>query len=418
MGYGVIGSPAVSGTASLGSSPGTPARQHHRLTYSVGQHHRTAPSSSGPGRRPLTAVARVRIPSGLRTESPRPSRPGALAVSQGSGRGNGPGPGGPRSEPGDSVVGAGSGRTAAAPGGRSRVIRTSRRLADGREILYYDDDRHPVSRTAEDTRDLPPVNTHSQLRYDALLGEWVVIASHRQSRTFLPPADECPLDPSAPGRPTEIPEPDYQVVVFENRFPSLATGVDRDVPPTAPGSPATPLRPGFGRNEVVCFSSDHDGSFATLGRDRARLVVDVWADRTAELSAIEGIEYVFPFENHGEEIGVTLSHPHGQIYAYPYLPPRTAKILHSVRRHEGDLFAELVESERKGPRVVAENEHWTAFVPAAARWPYEVQFFPTSRVPDLPALGDAQRDAFVEVYLDVLGRFARRFHTPMPYIAA
>jgi UDPglucose--hexose-1-phosphate uridylyltransferase len=302
------------------------------------------------------------------------------------------------------------------------VKRTSRRLADGREILYFDDDRQPVERTAVDTRDLPPVSTRSQLRYDALLGEWVAIASHRQTRTFLPPADECPLDPSSPGRPTEIPESGYQVVVFENRFPSLATAVEQDVPPTAPGAPLAELRPGFGRCEVVCFTDDHDRVFAELGHDRARLVVDVWADRTEALGAIDGIQYVFPFENHGEEIGVTLSHPHGQIYAYPYLPPRVEKILGSVRRHReatgGDLFAEVVEGERSGPRVVAGNEHWTAFVPAATRWPYEVQLFPTRRVPDIPALTDDERDAFVDVYLDVLGRFARRMDTPMPYISS
>src|SRR3712207_9278129 len=108
------------------------------------------------------------------------------------------------------------------------MIRTSRRLADGREILYFD--AEPTPREAVDTRDLPPVSTRSQLRFDALLGEWVAIASHRQTRTFLPPADECPLDPSAPGRPTEVPESAYQVVGFENRVPSLATGVERDVP--------------------------------------------------------------------------------------------------------------------------------------------------------------------------------------------
>jgi UDPglucose--hexose-1-phosphate uridylyltransferase len=300
------------------------------------------------------------------------------------------------------------------------VNRTSRRLADGREILYFD--QEPVARDAVDTRDLPAVSTRSQLRYDALLGEWVAIASHRQTRTFLPPADECPLDPSRPGRPTEIPEGEYQVVVFENRFPSLATAVERDVPPIAPGAPLAELRPGFGRCEVVCFTDDHDRVFAELGPDRARLVVDVWADRTAELAGLDGIEYVFPFENHGEEIGVTLSHPHGQIYAYPYLPPRVEKILASVRRHRdetgGDLFAELVDSERSGPRVVTANDHWTAFVPAATRWPYEVQFFPTRRVPDIPALSDEERDAFVDVYLDVLGRFARHMDTPMPYIAS
>jgi UDPglucose--hexose-1-phosphate uridylyltransferase len=300
------------------------------------------------------------------------------------------------------------------------MIRTSRRLADGREILYYDADPRP--REAEDTRDLPPVSTRSQLRYDALLGEWVVIAAHRQDRTFLPPADQCPLDPSRPGRATEIPEDDYQVVVLENRFPSLATGVLTDVPPTAPGDPLALLRPGLGRCEVVCFTSDHAGSFAELGHDRARLVVDVWADRTEALGAFDGVAHVFPFENAGEEIGVTLSHPHGQVYAYPFLPPRVERLLASARRHRettgGDLFAEVVAAESAGPRVVAANAHWTAFVPAAARWPYEVQLFPTRRVPDLPALDDAQRDALAEVYLDVLKRFRYRFDTPMPYIAS
>jgi UDPglucose--hexose-1-phosphate uridylyltransferase len=300
------------------------------------------------------------------------------------------------------------------------VIRTTRRLADGREILYFDVD--PQEHVADDPRDLPPISTRSQLRYDALLGEEGVVASHRQTRTFLPPADQCPLCPSRDGRQTEIPDARYQVAVFENRFPSLSTGVDRDLPPTADGAPTAPLRPGIGRCEVVCFTDEHDRVFAELGRERARLVVDVWAERTAELSVLDGVEHVFPFENSGEEIGVTLSHPHGQIYAYPFVPPRIEKILGSVRRHRdrtgGDLFAEVVAAERTGPRVVTANEHWTAFVPAATRWPYEVQLFPTRRVPDLPALDDAQRDAFVEVYLDVLGRFARRMDTPMPYIAA
>jgi UDPglucose--hexose-1-phosphate uridylyltransferase len=302
------------------------------------------------------------------------------------------------------------------------LIRTSRRLADGREILYFDEDAHPAEHTVQDTRDLPPVSTRSQLRFDALVGEWVAIASHRQTRTFLPPADQCPLCPSTPDRPSEIPDSAYQVVVFENRFPSLATAVDRDVPPHAPGAPTAELRPGYGRCEVVCFTDDHQRIFADLGRERARLVVDVWAERTAELGKVDGVEQVFCFENHGEEIGVTLSHPHGQIYAYPYVTPRAEKVLASVRRHReatgGDLFDDVLAGERTGPRVVCANEHWTAFVPAATRWPYEVQFFPTRRVPDLPALDDAERDAFVEVYLDVLGRFARRFDTPMPYISS
>jgi galactose-1-phosphate uridylyltransferase (family 1) len=299
--------------------------------------------------------------------------------------------------------------------------RTAARLADGRDIIYFDEDDSAV-RDLVDRRELPPPPPASQLRFDPLTGEWVAIAAHRQTRTFLPPSDECPLCPSRASRLTEIPASDYDVVVFENRFPSLATGVERDVPATAPGAPLAEVRPGFGRCEVVCFTDEHDRVFADLGHERARLVVDVWADRTEALGAIDGVAYVYPFENHGEEIGVTLSHPHGQIYAYPYLPSRVEKVLASAGRHRErtgrDLFHDVVAAERTGPRVVVSNEHWTAFVPAAARWPYEVQLFPVRKVPDLPALTDEERDAFVDVYLDVLARFARRFDRPMPYIAS
>lgn len=306
----------------------------------------------------------------------------------------------------------------------AEVRKSTRTLADGREIIYFDSAALPGGvpgeRAAVDTRPLPVTSTSSELRYDRLLGEWVAIASHRQSRTFLPPADQCPLCPSTDDNASEIPESDYQVAVFENRFPSLTNAAE----PVATGAlpAAVDVRPGYGRCEVVCFTPRHDGSFAKLSRAGARLVVDAWADRTAELGELPHVEQVFCFENHGEEIGVTLSHPHGQIYAYPFITPRTARILDRARAHAheggGDLFADILADERAGGRVVAGNEFWTAFVPAAARWPYEVQFFPHRKVPDIAALTDEERDAFVDVYLDVLGRFAHLFDTPMPYISA
>jgi UDPglucose--hexose-1-phosphate uridylyltransferase len=300
------------------------------------------------------------------------------------------------------------------------VIPTRGKLADGREILYFDIDSAP--RTAIDTRDLPQTATHSQRRFDPLSGEWVVFASHRQTRTFLPPADLCPLCPSTPQRPTEIPESDYQVVAFENRFPALSAA-HTDLPATVADSPLTPLRSGFGRCEVVCFTSDHDSSFARLDTRRARLVVDAWAHRSAELAELDGVEQVFSFENHGEETGVTMAHPHGQIYAYSFVTPRVAKISANVatyrNAHGSNLFGDLLAFERDaGTRVVAANEEWTAFVPPFARWPYEVQLYPHRRVADIFELDCAQRDAFAELYLDVLGRFAHRFDTPMPYIAS
>ncbi|GAA3009267.1 galactose-1-phosphate uridylyltransferase [Streptosporangium longisporum] len=296
--------------------------------------------------------------------------------------------------------------------------RTATHLADGRELFYFDR-RDDADRGAADLRDLPPRPAASELRYDPLTEEWIAVAGHRQGRTFLPPASECPLCPSGPGNLTEVPSPDYDVVVFENRFPSFSA---------QPGEYPQPgglseVRPGIGRCEVVCFTSDHDSSFSRLSSEQVELVMEAWIDRTAELSSLPGVEQVFCFENRGSEIGITLAHPHGQIYAYPYVTPRTRLNLAAAGRYRdrtgGDLFADVLASEREaGVRVVASNEHWTAFVPAAARWPVEVHLYPHRRVPDLIGLEAAERAAFGPLYTDVLRRLDGLFDMPMPYIAA
>ncbi|OIK01618.1 galactose-1-phosphate uridylyltransferase [Streptomyces colonosanans] len=283
--------------------------------------------------------------------------------------------------------------------------KTSTRLADGRELIYYDL-RDDAVRDAADRRPLERTVTTSEIRHDELLGDRVAVASHRQGRTYLPPADQCPLCPSQGERLSEIPDSSYDVVVFENRFPSLAGGV--------------------GRCEVVCFTSDHSVSFADLTEEQAGLVLDAWTDRTAELSQLPAVEQVFCFENRGQEIGVTLGHPHGQIYAYPFTAPRTALMLRSLAAHKEatggeNLFDAVLERELAGERVVLESDHWVAFVPYAAHWPYEVHLYPRRRVPDLLALDDAARAEFPEVYLELLRRFDRIFgegEPPTPYIAA
>ncbi|MEV7992539.1 galactose-1-phosphate uridylyltransferase [Streptomyces sp. NPDC086077] len=283
--------------------------------------------------------------------------------------------------------------------------KTSTRLADGRELIYYDL-RDDAVRDAVDRRPLERTVTTSEIRRDDLLGDSVAIASHRQGRTYHPPADQCPLCPSQGDRLSEIPDSSYDVVVFENRFPSLAGD--------------------SGRCEVVCFTSDHNASFADLGEEQARLVLDAWTDRTSELSHLPSVEQVFCFENRGAEIGVTLGHPHGQIYAYPFTTPRTALMLRSLAAHQEatggeNLFDAVVERELAGERVVLAGEHWVAFVPYAAHWPYEVHLYPRRRVPDLLALDEAARSEFPQVYLELLRRFDRIFgegEPPTPYIAA
>ncbi|WP_407565378.1 galactose-1-phosphate uridylyltransferase [Streptomyces sp. 184] len=298
--------------------------------------------------------------------------------------------------------------------------KTHTRLADGRELIYFDA-RDDAVRDAADRRPLEPTRTASEARFDPLRGEWVVIASHRQGRTYRPPADACPLCPSRDGRLSEIPADDYEVAVFENRFPSL-TGE----PGPETGEPPFVSAPGAGRCEVVCFTSDHDASFADLSPGQAALVLDAWTDRSLELAELPGVEQVFCFENRGEEIGVTLGHPHGQIYAYPYVTPRTAQMMRCVEQHRAatghNLFDTVVAAETAaGTRVVLETAHWVAFVPYAAHWPYEVHLYPRRRVPDLPALDDAARAEFPAVYLELLRRFDRIFgpgEPPTPYISA
>ncbi|OBJ71021.1 galactose-1-phosphate uridylyltransferase [Mycobacterium sp. 1274756.6] len=292
-------------------------------------------------------------------------------------------------------------------------------LADGRDLLFFSlPGRVPAP--VADRRPLPVRDEHpSELRFDRTTGQWVIIAAQRQDRTYKPPAELCPLCPGPRGQTSEVPAADYDVVVFENRFPSLAgTGA-------VPATPADGFvaAPGAGRCEVICFSPEHTGSFAGLSADQARLVVQAWRHRTADLLARPGVEQVFCFENRGEEIGVTLAHPHGQIYGYPYLTPRTTVMLAQAEehrnRHGSNLFADLLARETaEAVRVVAANEHATAFVPFAARWPVEVHLYPNRQVPNLTGLTDAELDGFAALYRDLLQRFDRLYDAPLPYMAA
>ncbi len=136
------------------------------------------------------------------------------------------------------------------------------------------------------------------------------------------------------------------------------------------------------------------------------------------MSAIPGVQQVFPFENRGEEIGVTLRHPHGQIYSYPYVTPRTQRVVESISRFGPDLFESILQFERSSERVVLAGEHWSAYVPFAARWPLEVHMLPHRHIPDFAATNDAERTELAEIYLRLLGGIDALYDTPTPYIAA
>jgi UDPglucose--hexose-1-phosphate uridylyltransferase len=194
----------------------------------------------------------------------------------------------------------------------------------------------------------------SELRFNELRGEQVVYAIHRQDRTFLPQRESCPLCPTRPGGPpTEIPFPAYEIAVFENRFPAFE----------AP----------HGAAEVVVYTDDHDASFGSLPPQRAEDLMWVWRHRYRELGARQDVAYVFIFENRGVEVGVTLHHPHGQIYAFPFLPPVPALEIAADERLGRCALCTLMSDElRNGRRIVDQNEAVISYVPYAARWPYEV----------------------------------------------
>ena len=299
------------------------------------------------------------------------------------------------------------------------IVKREYRLADGRELIYFDDADTKLSPERQpDARVLDPRPATASMRQDPLTGEWISIAAARQNRVFLPPADQDPLAPATADNPSEIPDV-YDVAVFENRSPSFGPEFGAVFDPselTDIGLGRT--LPSIGRCEVVSFSPEHEGAFGSISRSRARTVIEAWADRTAALSALPGIQQVFPFENRGEAIGVTLLHPHGQIYAYPYVTPRTTRLRESIDRFGGDLFQSILEFERDSERVVLTGEHWTAFVPFAARWPIEVHMLPNRHIPDFAATNTEERDELAGLYLRLLRGIDALYETPTPYIAA
>jgi UDPglucose--hexose-1-phosphate uridylyltransferase len=303
------------------------------------------------------------------------------------------------------------------------VTATATTLADGRELIYYDDAETTLStERAIDTRALDDRPATATMRLDVLTGDWVSVAAARQNRVMLPPAELDPLAPQSATNPSEIPS-NYDVAVFENRSPSFG--------PALAGTPNAPAglddldtlalgrtRASVGRCEVVSYSPKNTGSLATLGESRMRTVIEAWADRTAALSALPGIEQVFPFENRGEAIGVTLHHPHGQIYGYPYITPRTARTLDMIDHTAPDLFARILESEQASERLVLHGQHWSAFVPFAARWPIEIHLVPHEHVADLAETTEAQRAELAVLHPRLLRAIDSLYDSPTPYIAA
>lgn len=270
------------------------------------------------------------------------------------------------------------------------------RTPDGRPLLLFAPGTGADSVAMGAAHAGPP----AERRRNELRGEDVLYGAHRQDRTFLPPAGACPLCPTvagAPGPPTEIPRDAFDVAVFPNRFPALT--------------------PPAGDAEVVVYTDRHEGSLAVLAPDRAELLVRVWRHRVAELGARPDVAYVMPFENRGEEVGVTLHHPHGQIYAFPFLPPvPAAERAADVQRGACTPCALLAREEADGERVVWRSDLATAYVPWAARWPYEVHLVLRTHRPSLVEGTEADLDALAAGLRAVVGGLDALWDRPMPYV--
>ncbi|SDC49747.1 galactose-1-phosphate uridylyltransferase [Streptomyces prasinopilosus] len=284
--------------------------------------------------------------------------------------------------------------------------------------LYADDRSAPARHEMTEPAGRVDLDSGSRLRWDALAGEWVVMAAHRLKRPFSGVTSVCPLCPGT-GAECEIPGGAYDVAVFDNRYPALGAPGPRGAPPAAP-EPFTDV-PAAGVCEVVSFGSAHNTTLAEQPVRRVRTVIEAWADRTRALNSRPDVAQVVCFENHGAAVGASLAHPHGQIYGYPFVPPLLARgrdAARRARRAGGCLFCDTVAAEEVAAvRVVLAGRHWIAMVPYAARWPFEVHLFARRHVPDLPALDEEERAELALVYRSVLRRFAAVAETPLPYMA-
>ena len=250
-----------------------------------------------------------------------------------------------------------------------------------------------------------------------MLSEWITYAAYRQDRTFLPPPEYNPLAVTLdPTHPTELPAGDWDVAVFDNRFPSLTLRSKQ------PPELIVPSAPAFGKCEVVVFTQDARSALGALPLDHLELVLEVWADRTEKLGDVAGIDYVLPFENRGAEVGVTLHHPHGQIYAYPVVPPVPARMqqiaLEYYEAHRSGVLQDLISKELNGPRMLYRGQHAVAFVPVCARYPYEVWVAPIAPVESFADLSGNQRADLACALKTVLLKFDGLWKRPLPYLMA
>jgi len=251
------------------------------------------------------------------------------------------------------------------------------------------------------------MNAGAELRLHPLRKTWSIYAGNRNNRTFKPSAASNPLAPSQPGKPlTEIPFEDFEMCVFENRFPSLHNSAPE------PSNIDVVTRQATGSCEVIVYSPEAEGSLAKLGQARRRLLVETWIDRYAHLFS-QGCAFVLPFENRGDEVGVTLHHPHGQIYGFPFVPDPQQNAVDAFEA--GYVLSEKLQGW-KADLGIAEAGGMLAYAPPFARFPYEVWISGFAKRSGPWAFNETESDGFAHLLGNITERYDAMFGRQTPYM--
>lgn len=252
----------------------------------------------------------------------------------------------------------------------------------------------------------------AELRYNPLLRDWTMVASHRQNRPQMP-KDFCPFCPGS----GKVPD-SFDVLKYDNDFPALS---GEPPEPDDVASALYPVKEAYGKCEVVLYSSQHTVTLPELPTDHIEKLVDLWAERFETLGKDPKHDYVFIFENRGEEVGVTMPHPHGQIYAYPYVPMKIRTELDSCKEHHDQTGRCLIcdmnrEEAAFEKRIVLENEHFSVYLPFFTDYPYGVFVVSKSHKTAVTDLNREERRALAQVLKDTTGALDTLFDRTFPYM--
>ncbi len=252
----------------------------------------------------------------------------------------------------------------------------------------------------------------AELRYHPFIDDWVMIASNRQNRPQMP-KDYCPFCPGSGKVPDH-----FTVYDYPNDFPALSQD------PPVPDDVATDFfktRESYGKCEVILYSPNHTATLPDLSDAHMRELVDLWTERFEALSADKKIKYVFVFENRGELVGVTMPHPHGQIYGYSVVPKKIQLECENAKKHlrkTGNcLFCDFThEEQRVGERIIFENEHFVVVLPFFCEYPYGVYVMAKRHVGNISEMTDAEKDALGVTVKQVAGMYDSLFDFRFPYM--